>query len=575
MRYTKLFLPTLREVPADAEVISHQLMLRAGMIRKLTSGIYTYLPLGLRVIKKVEKIIREEMERAGAQEVLMPMVQPSELWEESGRWDVYGKELLRFKDRHGRDYCLGPTHEEVITDLIRKEVRSYRDMPLNLYQIQNKFRDEIRPRFGLMRGREFSMKDAYSFDLDEEGAVKSYQAMFDAYNRIFERCGLYFKAVEADTGNIGGSFSHELMVLADTGEDAIVSCTECDYAANMEKAEVNPDYIEKEEYEAPPAPMEKVSTPDVRTVEEVTQFLSVTPKQLVKTMIFETSSEPVAVLVRGNHEVNPAKVKNVLGVANLELAGEETVLKLTGAPAGFAGAVGLSIKIIADRAVEPMKNMVMGGNEKDVHLIGVNRGTDFEVSEFADLRLVTSSDRCPRCGKVIEIKRGIEVGHIFKLGDKYSKALSATYLDQNGNERYVIMGCYGIGVGRTVAAAIEQNHDKNGIIFPMPIAPYQVVILPLQMRDSDVVSAAETLYNQLISQGAEVLLDDRDERAGVKFKDADLVGIPIRVTIGKKSLKEGQLEVRLRATGETELVPREGADRMILDMIKDLVRSRQ
>ncbi len=568
MRYTKLFLPTLREIPADAEVISHQLMLRAGMLRKLTSGIYTYLPLGLRAIKKVEKIIREEMERAGAQEVLMPTVQPADLWKESSRWDVYGKELVRFKDRHGRDYCLGPTHEEVITDLIRGEVRSYRDLPLNLYQIQNKFRDEIRPRFGLMRGREFSMKDAYSFDADEEGAAKSYQSMSGAYNRIFERCGLNFKAVEADTGNIGGSFSHEFMVLADTGEDAIVSCVECDYAANMEKAEVNPDYITKEQHETLPVSMERVSTPNVRTVEEVTQFLSVTPKQLVKTMIFETSAEPVAVLVRGDHEVNPAKVKNVLGVETLELASEETVLKLTGAPAGFAGAVGLSIKIIADKAVEPIKNMVMGANEKDAHFIGVNRGRDFEVSEFADLRLVTHSDRCPRCGKAIEIKRGIEVGHIFKLGDKYSKALSATYLDQNGNKRYIIMGCYGIGVGRTVAAAIEQNHDKNGIIFPMPIAPYQVVILPLQMRDGEVVSAAEALYEQLTGQGAEVLLDDRDERAGVKFKDADLIGVPVRVTIGKKSLKEGKLEVQFRATGEKELVSQEGAEKVILDMIK-------
>jgi prolyl-tRNA synthetase len=571
MRYTKLFLPTLREIPADAEVISHQLMLRAGMIRKLTSGIYTYLPLGLRAIKKVKEIIREEMERAGAQEVLMPTVQPADLWKESGRWDVYGKELVRFKDRHERDCCLGPTHEEVITDLIRGEVRSYRDLPLNLYQIQNKFRDEIRPRFGLMRGREFSMKDAYSFDVDEEGASQSYQSMFDAYNRIFERCGLHFKAVEADTGNIGGSFSHEFMVLADTGEDAIVSCAECEYAANMEKAEVNPDYIEQEGHESSPVSMEKVSTPDVRTVEEVTQFLSVTPKQLVKTMIFETSAEPIAVLVRGDHEVNPAKVKNILGVDALELASEATVLKLTGAPAGFAGAVGLSIKIIADSAVESMKNMVMGANENDAHLIGVNRGRDFEVSEFADLRFVTALDRCPRCGKGIEIKRGIEVGHIFKLGDKYSKALSATYLDQNGDERYIIMGCYGIGVGRTVAAAIEQNYDKNGIIFPMPIAPYQVVILPLQVRDSDVVSAADTLYNQFTRQGVEVLLDDRDERAGVKFKDADLIGIPLRVTIGKKSLKEGKFEVRFRATGETELVPREGADKVILDMIKKIL----
>ncbi|MCK5245110.1 MAG: proline--tRNA ligase, partial [Desulfobacterales bacterium] len=522
MRYSRLFLPTLRQVPSDAEIVSHQLMMRAGMIRKLTSGVYIHLPLGLRIIKKVETIIREEMEKAGAQEILMPAMQPAGLWQESGRWDIYGKELLRFKDRHGRPYCLGPTHEEVITDLVRREVRSYRDMPLILYQIQNKFRDEIRPRFGLMRGREFAMKDAYSFDVDEEAAAKSYEKMFDAYNRIFERCGLRFRAVEADTGTIGGSFSHEFMVVAEAGEDAIVTCTKCGYAANLEKAEVHPGHARKEEYEGPDAPMTKVSTPNIRTVEEVTQFLSVHPRQLVKTIIFETSSEPVAVLVRGDHEVNAAKVKNILGVDNIELADEDTVLKLTGAPAGFAGPVGLSIKIIADRAVEPMKNMVAGANERDFHLVGTNRGRDFEVSAFADLRLVTSSDLCPRCGMAMELKRGIEVGHVFRLGDKYSKALSSIYVDQDGNERYTIMGCYGIGVWRTVAAAIEQNHDKDGIIFPPPLAPYQVEILPLQIQEGDVIAAAETLYDQLSTQGAEVLLDDRDERAGVKFKDADL-----------------------------------------------------
>lgn len=568
MRYSRLFLPTLRQVPSDAEIVSHQLMMRAGMIRKLTSGVYIHLPLGLRIIKKVETIIREEMEKAGAQEILMPAMQPAELWQESGRWDIYGKELLRFKDRHGRPYCLGPTHEEVITDLVRREVRSYRDMPLILYQIQNKFRDEIRPRFGLMRGREFAMKDAYSFDVDEEAAAKSYEKMFDAYNRIFERCGLRFRAVEADTGTIGGSFSHEFMVVAETGEDAIVICTKCGYAANLEKAEVHPGYARKEEYKGPDAPMTKVSTPNIRTVEEVTQFLSVHPRQLVKTIIFETSSEPVAVLVRGDHEVNAAKVKNILGVDNIELADEDTVLKLTGAPTGFAGPVGLSIKIIADRAVEPMKNMVASANERDFHLVGTNRGRDFEVSEFADLRLVTSSDRCPRCGMAMELKRGIEVGHVFRLGDKYSKALSSVYVDQDGNERYTIMGCYGIGVWRTVAAAIEQNHDKDGIIFPPPLAPYQVEILPLQIQEGDVIAAAETLYDQLSTQGAEVLLDDRDERAGVKFKDADLIGIPIRVTIGKKSLKNGEVEVRLRSTGRTEMIQREGADRAVLDMIR-------
>ncbi|MFH1077227.1 MAG: proline--tRNA ligase [Pseudomonadota bacterium] len=572
MQYSKLFLPTLRESPAEAEVISHKLMLRSGMIRKLTSGIYTYLPLGLRAIKKVERIIREEMEKAGAQEVLMPMVQPAELWKESHRWELYGKELLRFRDRHGRDYCMGPTHEEVITDLIRKEVRSYRDLPLNLYQIQHKFRDEIRPRFGLMRGREFLMKDGYSFDIDEESASNTYMQMFDAYNRIFSRCGLAFKAVEADTGNIGGNFSHEFMVLAKTGEDAIVSCNECSYAANMEKAEVITSFnthIDEPRY----MPIEKKATPNIRTVEEVTAFLSIPHQLLVKTMIFKTTSGPIAVLVRGDHEVNPAKVKNILKVDSVDLADEETIERLTGATIGFSGPVGLSIPIVADNAVKSMRNMVTGANVKDTHITGVNIGRDFTVAQFEDLRFAVSSDTCPRCGKPIEIKRGIEVGHIFKLGTKYSKALSATFLDKTGQEQAAVMGCYGIGVGRTVAAAIEQNHDQHGIIFPMPIAPFHATILPLQMQSSEVVSTAQRLYQELSRRGVETMIDDRDERPGVKFNDSDLIGIPIRIAIGEKSLKQGKVELKLRAEKNTTLLSIEEALETVENIVKAQIKN--
>jgi len=574
MRYSKFFIPTHREVPSEAEIISHQLMLRAGLIRKLTSGIYNYLPAGLRSIKKVEKIVREEMNRAGAIELLMPAVQPAELWQESGRWEYYGRELLRFKDRHNHDACLGPTHEEVITDLVRKEIHSYKQMPINLYQIQTKFRDEIRPRFGMMRCREFIMKDAYSFDADEKGAEKSYELMYEAYNNIFRRCGLEFRAVEADTGSIGGSFSHEFMVLAKTGEDQIINCSKCDYAANLEKAEVKwepsePDTSGDDKME----PIEKVETPNIKTVEEVTAFLSISPEQLVKTMIFRSNGDVIAALVRGDHEINEIKLKNLLGTEQVELADSELITEITGAPMGFAGPSGLKIKIVADHAVKEMENFVTGGNKQDLHLRNVNMERDFQVDLFGDLRTITPSDACPRCGNGISFGRGIEVGHIFKLGTKYSETMDALFLDQQGAEKPIIMGCYGIGVGRTVAAAIEQNHDDEGIIFPIPIAPFEVVILPLQMHETEVLEAAEKIYKELSEEGMDVLIDDRDMRAGIKFKDADLIGTPIRITLGTRNLKTGQVEMKIRAESESLLIPLQDASRIIKVKVKELYDS--
>jgi len=568
MRYSQYLLPTLKEIPSEADVPSHQLMFRAGMIRKLASGIYSYLPLGLRAIQKVESIIREEMNRAGAIEVLLPFVQPAEIWQESHRWEEYGKELLRVRDRHNRDYCLGPTHEEVITDIARREIRSYRQMPINLYQIQTKFRDEIRPRFGVMRAREFIMKDAYSFDVDEKGADESYQKMVDAYTRIFTRCGLKFKMVEAESGVIGGTFSHEFMVLAETGEETIVSCTHCSYAANIEKAEFKrPEasgrILDKELLK----PLQKVLTPDKRTVEEVTQFLQVSPKDLIKTLIFDTDKGCIAALVRGDHEISEKKLKAVLGTENLQLAGEEMVEELTHAPKGFAGPIGLSIPMIADMDIQKMVNFVTGANEKDAHLIHVNLMRDFEVDQFVDIRKFSPGDRCPLCGKETRIDKGIEVGHTFKLGTKYSKAMGATYLDDQGKEKEIVMGCYGIGLGRTVAAAIEQSYDQNGIIFPMPITPFQILLLPVNLKIDRLRETAEQLYQNLLEEGVEVLYDDREETPGVKFKDADLIGMPLRVTLGEKNLKKGLVEVKKRRTGEILLVRKEEAVSKIKEII--------
>ena len=568
MRYSQYLLPTLKEVPSEAEVPSHQLMLRAGMIRKLASGIYSYLPLGLRSIRKVETIIREEMNRAGAIEVLLPFVQPAELWQESHRWEEYGGELARFKDRHNRDGCLGPTHEEVITDIARKEIRSYRQMPLNLYQIQTKFRDEIRPRFGVMRAREFIMKDAYSFDVDEKGADESYQKMIEAYTRIFTRCGLKFRAVEAETGLIGGTFSHEFMVLAETGEEAIVSCARCPYAANIEKAEFQRHVKKGRTHDkGSQKPVQKVLTPDKRTVEEVAQFLNVSPQDLVKTLIFESDKGCVAALVRGDHEISEKKLKAVWGTEDIQLASEETVEEITHAPKGFAGPTGLSVPVLADLDIQEMVNFVTGANEKDAHLIHVNTGRDFQVSQFVDIRKFTPGDHCPLCGEETQMDKGIEVGHTFKLGTKYSKTMGATFLDDQGEKKEIVMGCYGIGVGRTVAAAIEQYYDQNGIIFPMPIAPFQVLILPVNIKMDFLKETAEQLYQTLLENGIEVLYDDREETPGVKFKDADLIGIPLRATLGEKNLKKGLVEIKKRKTGEIFLVK----EKEVLSKIKEMI----
>ena len=552
MRTSQLLLPTLREDPGEAETVSHRLMLRAGLIRKVAAGIYTYLPLGLRIIRKVEQIVREEMNRAGAQELLMPIASPAELWRETGRWGYYGKELIRFKDRHERDFCLGPTHEEVITDLFRREVRSYRQLPLNFYQIQTKFRDEIRPRFGLMRGREFIMKDAYSFDKDEPAARLSYQKMYDAYHRIFARCGLNFRAVEADTGLIGGTSSHEFMVLADTGEETVVYSEPGTYAANVERAEVLPPNDESKEALLP---LRSVNTPGCRTVEEVTKFLKVDASKLVKTLLYSTGSETVAVLIRGDHDANEIKLKRLLGVTDVELASPATVEKMTGAPVGFAGPVGLNIRIVADHAVKASANSVVGGNRLDTHLVNVNCPRDFRVEQFADLRNARAGDPSPRKDGILKTTKGIEVGHVFMLGTKYSQAMNASFLDPNGKECLAVMGCYGIGIGRTAAAAVEQNHDDKGIVWPFPIAPFHVHLISLG-QSAAVIEAATAVYAALEAVGLEILWDDRDERAGVKFNDADLIGAPYQVIVGDKGLAEGLLEVKSRNTGvKTKLAP--------------------
>ncbi len=553
MLFSRMFIPTMKEEPKEAEVVSHKLMLRAGFIRRLSSGIYTWLPLGLKSLRKVERIIREEMDRSGAQEILMPAVQPKELWVESGRWELYGKELLRLHDRNDRELCLAPTHEEVITDLVRREVRSYRELPLCLYQIQTKFRDEIRPRFGVMRSREFIMKDGYSFDADEQSAEKSYMAMFQAYDNIFRRCGLKFRAVEADTGEIGGKFSHEFMVLADTGEDVIISCDTCGYAANLERAEVGgPAYAPGKKSGS----SKRVSTPGKRRVEEVAEYLHVPAQKLVKTLLFTTDRGTVGALVAGDSEINPTKLKNVLSFKFVEMADEATIEEATGGPLGFSGPIGLDIPLYGDKDILGMEDFVVGGNEKDVHVVDVNVG-DFATEGYHDLRVAQAGDPCPRCKGRLTSTRGIEVGHIFKLGTKYSESMNATFLDKEGHDRLMVMGCYGIGVGRTVAAAIEQNHDENGMALPFAIAPLEVEVLPVNTSHQETMELAHAVYEALVDKGIDAILDDRDERPGVKFKDSDLIGVPFRVTIGERALKEGNVEIKTRTAKEPEKVRKE------------------
>lgn len=556
MRVSKLYAPTLREVPAEAEVVSHQLMLRAGFMRKAAGGIYTYLPLAWRVLKKIERIVREEMDAKGSQELLMPIVQPAEIWQESGRWDVYGAEMFRLQDRHNRCFCLGPTHEEMVTTLIRGDVRSYRQLPLSVYQIQNKYRDERRPRFGLMRGREFIMKDAYSFDRDEAGLDKSYQDMYDAYTNLFTRCGLNFRPVEADSGAIGGSGSHEFMVIADSGEAEIVFCTSCDYAANVEKAELFPLEAQEEAM----LTKEEVVTPDCKTIADVCAYLKLPVDHSVKAVAYNSEKGLILCFVRGDHEVNEIKVINTCGVIDLEMATEEQ-LAAAGTVGGYMGPVGIDNKkviVVVDATVMKMHNVCCGANKEGYHFINVNPGRDFTPTYVADIRLIQEGDPCPHCGGEVSKARGIEVGQVFKLFTKYSSALKATYLDENGKEQPMVMGCYGVGVSRTMAAAIEQNYDDNGIIWPIEIAPYHVLVVPVNTKDEASAAKAEEIYMQLKKVGLETVIDDRNERPGVKFKDADLIGYPLRVVVGPKTLTEGNLEVKIRKTGEIRYLPLDG-----------------
>ncbi len=545
MRTSKYLLATLKETPADAEIASHRLMLRAGMIRKLAAGLYDWLPLGLRVLRKIEAIVREEMDRSGAQEILMPAVQPAELWRESGRWEEYGPELLRLADRNGRDFCFGPTHEEIITDLIRREIRSYRQLPANFYQIQTKFRDEIRPRFGVMRAREFLMKDAYSFHIDEASLRDTYQQMFETYARIFERLALEFRPVAATTGSIGGQSSHEFHVLADSGEDAIALCSKCDYAANVELAAALPPIGKRP---APSAALETVATPGQHSIDEVSDFLKVTPQQTLKTLLVEGVGGAVALVLRGDHELNIDKAEQLAQVTKpLTFVTDAEIQTVANCDAGSIGPRGIAATVIADESAARVADFVCGANENDKHLCGVNWGRDLPEPDVADIRNVVEADPCPQCEATLTIRRGIEVGHIFQLGTKYSEAMNATCLDESGRTVVMPMGCYGIGVSRIVAAAIEQNHDDNGIIWPDPIAPFQIGIVPIGAKKApEVEKTAEKLYTELNNAGFEVLLDDRDERPGVKFADLDLIGIPHRLVIGERGLKQGMVEYKSR-----------------------------
>ena len=542
MRLSGLLMPTLRETPAEAEILSHRLMLRAGLIRKLAAGVYSYMPMGLRALKKVENIVREEMDRAGANELLMSALLPAEAYMASGRWDVFGPEMFRLHDRHDRDFCLGPTHEEIFAETVKGAVRSYKQLPLTLYQIQTKYRDERRPRFGVLRSREFIMKDAYSFDLTEEGLDVSYKKMYDAYCRIFDRMGLDYVVVDADSGAMGGSGSQEFMVKSEVGEDVIAHCEACGYTANEEKAECVPDSFEFAENDKP---MEKKDTPEAHTIEQLVNFLGVDARNFAKTIIYKIDGKYVAAMVRGDREVNEVKLKNLVGGVDIELAEPFAVREITHAEVGFAGPIGLEIPVYADHEVMKMHAMVIGANETDKHFINVEPCRDFTPDKVADLRVAVDGDICPRCGKRIDTFHGIEVGHIFKLGTKYAKALGISFSTESGEERTAIMGSYGIGINRCIAAAIEQNSDENGIIWPVSIAPYHVSVIPVNVKDETISALAEKIYAELLEKGIEAIIDDRDERPGVKFKDCDLTGIPLRITVGKKA-GEGIVEYKVR-----------------------------
>ena len=549
MRVSKLFMATQREIPSDAEIPSHQLMLRAGLMRKVASGIYSFMPVGYKAYRNVERVVREEMDKAGAQELIMPAVLPAEVYQASGRWDKFGPEMFRLLDRGGRQFCLGPTHEEPFTEAVRDTIRSYKQLPVTLYQIQHKYRDEKRPRFGVMRAREFVMKDAYSFDADEEGLDISYQTMYKAYCRIFDRLGLDYIIVDADSGAMGGSGSQEFMVKSVVGEDAICYCTECSYAANEEKAstiapEPAKDFEMKE--------VEKIHTPNVKTIEELMGFMNSEPTSFAKTILYDIDGKIVAVMVRGDREINETKLGNLYDATEMNLAAFEDVERITGAKVGFAGPVDLKEKVdlIVDPEVLAMENFIVGANETDYHFKNVNYGRDFEATKVADVRNVVEGDKCPKCGKPLAMCRGVEVGHIFKLGTKYSKALNCVYLDKDGKENPMIMGCYGIGVGRTLAAVIEQYNDEDGIKWPVEVAPYKAIVVPTKVTDEVCMNLSEDIYSKLQDANIDVLIDDRNERPGVKFKDSDLIGIPVRITVGRRAA-EGIVEVKYRATGET------------------------
>lgn len=569
MLASKLYSPTLREIPSDAVVVSHQYMLKAGMMRKVSNGLYAFLPLALRSVRKVEEIVREEMNAIGSQEILMPITQPAEIWKQSERWDVYGEEMFKLNDRHGHEYCLGPTHEELVTVLTKMDTSSYKQLPVSLYQIQNKYRDEKRPRFGLMRSREFIMKDAYTFDMDEEGLDKQYHLMYDAYTRIFTRCGLHFRPVLADSGAIGGSGSHEFEVIADSGEADIVYCKDCDFAANIEAVE--PKALSSSVHND--KAKEIVETPGQHTIQMVCDFLHAPVVCAVKAVVYKLDDTVVLALVRGDHEVNEVRLQNLFNAVNVGLASDED-LKRCGLIAGYISPIGLkkadNFEIIVDTTVMEMEDACCGANAVDKHYVHVNPKRDFGDVRVETIRLITAEDCCPKCGGMIELKKGIEVGQVFKLGTKYSEKLGCTYLDRDGKTHPMVMGCYGIGITRTVAASIEQNHDKDGIIWPVAIAPYEVVIVPANNKDEGVMNAARHLYDEMEDCRDEVILDDRDERAGIKFKDADLIGYPIRVTIGKKWKESGLVEVRLRRSGVVSEVALADCKTKVLEMLEEL-----